>query len=617
MKNIILLSFIAIQSLLIAQEFGSLQGNITGDANMEPQIGIKTIIIQRDTTPTSWKVVAGVLSDLDGNYKLTNIPPGTYSICFVGLHQKDTVHNVVIIGGKTEILNHHFNTPALLEVQEINVVACRIQGMTAVNPSGLKRKTAPNRENYSKIDEHTFVSVSSDPLSTFSIDVDRAAYSNVRRFIHDGQLPPPDAVRIEEMLNYFPYNYPTPSGKDPVSITTNYTACPWNDRHHLFHVGLKAKDIDLRSAPPNNLVFLIDVSGSMSDANKLPLLKKGLYLLVDQLREQDQVSIVVYAGAAGLVLPTTKGNAKQTIKSVIERLDAGGSTAGGEGIELAYQTAMQSFIANGNNRVILATDGDFNVGISSEGELIRLIESKRDQGVFLSVLGFGIGNLQDAKLEKLADRGNGNYSYIDNELEAKKVLVDEMGGTLVTVAKDVKLQVEFNPTHVKAYRLIGYENRDLKDEDFNNDAKDAGDMGAGHSVTALYEIIPAHSDETIPGIDSLRYQQKKEVKTNPQTMNELLTVKLRYKQPNGAQSQLLTRHVDNDIKPFENAPEDLRFACAVIEFGMLLRNSEFKGNAHIQHAMESAQQCLAYDPEHYRKDFIELVRMAAPLLPKQ
>jgi Ca-activated chloride channel family protein len=620
MKNIPLFCFLfLLPTCIFSQRTGILQGQITGESSREPQIGVKVIVLQPDTSSTNgWKFIGGAMSDLDGNYRITPLQPGSYSVRFSSIELgTDTIHNVLVTDVEITILNHHFAYELPVHLEAIEVSAMKTVAsmeVRMVTLRGSRGKVKMNRENYSKIDDHTYVSVASDPLSTFSIDVDRASYSNVRRFLNDGVLPPPDAVRIEEMLNYFPYEYPVPKGKDPVTVSSTYTTCPWNPAHQLVHIGLRAKDIDVKSAPANNLVFLLDVSGSMSDAAKLPLLKKALYLLVDQLREQDKVSIVVYAGAAGLVLPTTSGANKQAIKEVIERLDAGGSTAGGEGIQLAYATALSSFIANGNNRVILATDGDFNVGVSSEGDLIRLIESKRNEGVFLSVLGFGTGNLQDGKMEKIADRGNGNYNYIDNELEAKKVLIDEMGGTLVTVAKDVKLQVEFNPAHVKAYRLIGYENRDLEDEDFNNDSKDAGDMGAGHMVTALYELIPSGSTEAVPGIDSLRYQKEKSTKLDASLSNELLTVKVRYKQPNGSASQLLSTPISAQQTTFNTCSSDVQFACAVAAFGMILRNSEYKGEANLAQVKTMAESNKGTDPNGYRKDFVELLKKAEVLL---
>ena len=390
------------------------------------------------------------------------------------------------------------------------------------------------REGYDRIYENEFMAVGANPLSTFGIDVDRASYSNVRRFIRSGQLPPADAVRIEELINYFTYDLPNPEGPDPYSVRTEVGPAPWNPMHRLVRIGIQGQRMDTEDLPPSNLVFLVDVSGSMQPANKLPLLKSALRMLVNQLRPQDRVAIVVYAGAAGLVLEPTSGADKETILEALSRLEAGGSTAGGAGLRLAYDVARRHHMEGGNNRLILATDGDFNVGPSSDAEMIRLIEDRRDQGTFLTVLGFGTGNLQDAKMEQIADHGNGNFAYIDSAHEAQKVLVQEFGGTLYTIAKDVKLQVEFNPARVQAYRLIGYENRILAAEDFNDDRKDSGDLGAGHTVTALYEVIPTGVDTSTPirGLDELRYQRTDE-RVAPRESPEMLFVKLRYKDPNG------------------------------------------------------------------------------------
>jgi Ca-activated chloride channel family protein len=475
-----------------------------------------------------------------------------------------------------------------------------------------------NTEEYDKIDDNPFKLVQNDPLSTFSIDVDTASYSNLRRFISEGRVPPKDAVRIEELINYFSYDYPQPEGDRPFSITTEISNAPWNQKHKLVRVGLQGKKIDTENLPPNNLVFLLDVSGSMNYANKLPLIKSAFRLLVDELTEKDTVSIVVYAGAAGLVLPPTGGNEKDKILGAIEQLDAGGSTAGGEGIKLAYELAKRFYKSSGNNRVILATDGDFNVGTSSDAELVRLIENYRDEGIFLTVLGFGTGNFKDAKMEKLADKGNGNYAYIDSLLEAKKVLVTEMGATLLTIAKDVKIQVEFNPAKVQAYRLIGYENRLLAAQDFNDDKKDAGELGAGHSVTALYEVIPVgvETNVKLPEFEDLRYQQNN---TAPSANNsdELMLVKLRYKQPKGTVSQLIEQPVLDGGLRFENASNDLKFAAAVAQFGMILRDSEYKGNANFNDVLKLAKESKGVDLEGYRSEFIKMVETSQSLRSRQ
>jgi Ca-activated chloride channel homolog len=463
-----------------------------------------------------------------------------------------------------------------------------------------------NTESYSAIDESPFQRPTDKPLSTFSIDVDTASYSNARRMITDGRVPPKDAVRIEELLNYFSYNYAQPQNNEPFSVNTDVTQAPWNPEHKLVRIGLKGKQ--LQETPPSNLVFLIDVSGSMNGANRLPLVQRSLCLLTQQLKANDRVSIVVYAGQAGLVLPPTSGDQKDKIFDAIDRLRAGGSTAGGAGIELAYKEAQKSFIKNGNNRVILATDGDFNVGASSDAEMIRLIESHRDKGIFLTVLGFGMNNYKDSKLEQLADRGNGNHAYIDTFNEAKKVLVTDLRGTLFTIAKDVKIQVEFNPAKVQAYRLIGYENRALKDQEFNDDRKDAGEIGAGHSVTALYEIIPPGITPNVklPSIDGLKYQTPTAT-TTPTNPNELMQVKLRYKQPTGDTSALISQTILDQDTPLERATLDTQFASSVAMFGLLLRDSEFKGSASIDSILELAIRSKGVDKEGYRQEFIQLV----------
>ena len=469
-----------------------------------------------------------------------------------------------------------------------------------------------NTEEYGRIAENGFLETVRNPLSTFSVDVDRASYSNVRRFLNENRRPPHDAVRIEEMVNYFSYDYPDPAGSQPFSLTTEIASCPWNEQNRLLLIGLQGRRIDTADLPPGNLVFLVDVSGSMMDPDKLPLVKNALHLLVDQLRPQDRVAIVAYAGSAGLVLPSTSGSDKGSLHDAIERLAAGGSTAGGEGIVLAYKVARESFVEGGNNRVILATDGDFNVGVSSDGELERLIEEKRRQRIFLTVLGFGTGNVKDSKMELLADKGNGNYAYIDTIHEARKVLVRELGATLTTIAKDVKLQIEFNPAKVRAYRLIGYENRLLRAEDFHDDAKDAGEMGAGHSVTALYELVPAGSDQALPQVDPLKYQTSA-VSAAASASPEALTLKLRYKEPDGETSRLVTQPVLDESVPIAAASETLRFAAAVAELGLLLRESPHKGQASYEQVTEMASHSLGGDADGDRAGFLQLVNTARRL----
>jgi Ca-activated chloride channel family protein len=464
-----------------------------------------------------------------------------------------------------------------------------------------------NTESYDRIVDNPFLGARANPLSTFSVDVDRASYSNVRRFVTSGQRPPKDAVRIEELVNYFTYEYPEPDNRHPFSVTTEVARTPWHADHLLVRIGLQARRLSPASLPASNLVFLIDVSGSMNDPYKLPLVKESLKLLVRQLREQDRVAMVVYAGAAGLVLPPTSGDRKEEILGALDRLHAGGSTAGGAGIRLAYDVARRNHLADGNNRVILATDGDFNVGASSDAEMERLIEEKREQGTFLSVLGFGMGNYKDSKMEKLADKGNGNYAYIDDIAEARKVLVDEMAGTLLTLAKDVKIQVEFNPQRVESYRLIGYENRMLQKEDFDDDRKDAGEIGAGHSVTALYEVVPKGSRERLTASEPLRYQSGAVGAVGTGPADELMYVKLRYKLPDASTSRWLD-HVVRASRPTEGSV-DLRFAASVAAFGMILRESEHRGSATLDQVSELARSALGEDVGGYRGEFVKMVEL--------
>ncbi len=469
-----------------------------------------------------------------------------------------------------------------------------------------------NREQYSPIFENAYCLTTQAPLSTFSIDVDTASYANVRRFLDGGSLPPADAVRIEELINYFPYDYENPGSDAPFSVDHEVGACPWEPRHRLVRIGLKGRATHHLERPPSNLVFLVDVSGSMNSPDKLPLLKKALHMLVQQLDARDLISIVVYASAEGVALEPTRCSLGVDIHMALERLSAGGSTNGGAGINLAYEYAMRNFIDGGINRVILATDGDFNVGVTSDGELVRLIEEKAKSGVFLSVLGFGTGNLQDAKMEQLADQGNGNYSYIDSVLEARKVLVEEMGSTLETIAKDVKIQVEFNPVEVKGYRLIGYENRMLAAQDFNDDAVDAGEIGAGHTVTALYEIVPAGAELDVPGVDPLKYQ----IVTQPSGeafTGELCNLKLRYKEPDGDTSKLLVFPVTDERKSFEELSADTRWAASVAAFGLVLRDSRYKGTADLAAVSRWAVEAVGEDPGGYRAQFIGLVGKARQL----
>jgi Ca-activated chloride channel family protein len=472
-----------------------------------------------------------------------------------------------------------------------------------------------NTEDYDNIVENKFLSPRQEPLSTFSIDVDEASYSNIRRYLQNGSLPPAGAVRIEEMVNYFDYDYPQPQNDDPFSVVTEIAECPWNTKHKLVHIGLQGKKIPTDNLPNSNFVFLIDVSGSMAEPNKLPLVQESLKMLTDQLREKDRVAIVVYAGNAGLVLPSTNGTNKTKIKEAIDNLEAGGSTAGGEGIQLAYKIAKENFIQGGNNRVILATDGDFNIGPSSDDDLVRLIEKERKSGIFLSVLGYGMGNYKDNKMQQLADKGNGNHSYIDNRNEAKKVLVSEFGSTLFTIAKDVKIQIEFNPRKIKAYRLVGYENRMLAAEDFNDDQKDAGELGSGHTVTALYEIIPVGvKDEFTKPVDDLKYQSNRS--TSSDYGNEIMTIKLRYKKPEEDISRLIVQTAMDEDKLLTASSENFRFSAAVAEFGLLLRNSEYKEDGNYQQVISLANSAKGNDANGYRGEFIDLVESTTSLVKK-
>ena len=472
-----------------------------------------------------------------------------------------------------------------------------------------------NTEAYGRIVENPFLAVTQNPLSTFSIDVDTASYSNLRRFLNQGQLPPPDAVRIEELLNYFPYEYAPPADREtPFAAHVVLADCPWKPEHRLARVAIKGWEIPAHERPVSNLVFLVDVSGSMQPENKLPLVKKALRMLTEQLDERDRVSMAVYASASGLVLPPTPGNQKETILTAIERLQSGGSTHGSAGIQLAYDTAVSGFLPGGVNRVILCTDGDFNVGVTNQGDLTRLIEEKAKGGIFLSVLGFGMGNLKDSTMELLADKGNGNYAYIDTENEARKVLVDQMQGTLVTIAKDVKIQVEFNPAMVSAYRLIGYEDRMLRAEDFNDDKKDAGEIGAGHAVTALYEIVPVGQAAPAPAIDPLKYQSAPPAAPETTAFSgEVFTLKIRYKKPDGDTSAKLEFPIRDAGLKCARADADFKFAAAVAEFGMLLRHSEHAGQANFSAILELAEEGRGSDPHGYRSEFINLVRTAASM----
>lgn len=616
----ILVLVMAILASPLAAQTRNIFGKVTAKDDGSPLPGVN-VILKRSTK--------GTVTDAQGNYTLT-IPAteGVLVFSFVGMKSLE-----VNIGSSNRIDAQM--EADLTQLNEVVVVGYGAQERESVSRAESKRvgkskgnRTADyilqapaayyqpqpdyNTEEYDGINENIFHGALQNPLSTFSIDVDAASYSNIRRFIQLGQRPPKDAVRIEEMVNYFDYDYKQPTGEDPFSIYTEIAAAPWNKKHKLVHIGLQGKNIPKENLPASNFVFLIDVSGSMSDENKLPLFKASFKLLVEQLREQDRVAIVVYAGAAGLVLPSTSGAEKKKIIESLENLQAGGSTAGGEGIKLAYKIAKENFRKDGNNRVILATDGDFNVGESSNAAMERLVEEKRNDGIFLTTLGFGMGNYKDSKMEILADKGNGNYMYIDSILEAQKALVNEFGGTLFTIAKDVKLQIEFNPAKVKAYRLIGYENRMLKNEDFNNDKKDAGELGSGHTVTALYEIVPVGVESEFYKIDELKYQTTK-VNPSSQASNEIMTVKFRYKKPDGDVSKLIVHPLVDQQVEFEKTSDDFRWSAAVAAFGMILRESEFVRDFKVGDVEALAKSARGIDKDGYRAEFINLLKTSHAL----
>lgn len=638
---------------------GEIRGKVIDDSTKAPldfaSILVEVLNIQKGS----------VLTDENGDYLFTELVPDTYTVLVSYLgYNNMVIKNVIVTSGCISFQNISMvrsNTRELQDVlilskkplidpdgvnkmtktskelkslpqRNVNSIANTVAGVdvrysrfpkvrgarsdgTAYHMDGVRMQSNqsssltqfPNNDAYASIKENQFKSTKSDPLSTFSIDVDRASYAIIRRHLNNNQLPPIDAVRVEELINYFPYQIEHVNSDHPFSIKTEVSNSPWDTSHKLVHITLKAPEIKMDQAPASNLVFLIDVSGSMQSPDKIELLKDCMRLLTKQLRTEDKVSIVVYAGAAGMVLEPTFGNHQTKILNAIDALSAGGSTAGGEGIKLAYSIARKHFINGGNNRIILATDGDFNVGITNINELARLIEKERESGVFLSVLGFGMGNLKDETMETLADKGNGNYNYIDQLLEGKKVLVNEIGGTLFTVAKDVKIQIEFNPNHVKSYRLIGYENRLLNNEDFNDDKKDAGEIGAGHCVTAIYEVIPFES-EIAPKIDELKYQQSQ--LTEIGKSEELLTVKVRYKKPTDTKSVKFELAVSSSNTSFYNASNEMKFAVAVAMFGMKLRNSPFVKDISYSQLIQLGKSTKGSDEEGYRSEMIQLIEKA-------
>jgi Ca-activated chloride channel family protein len=612
LKITIMKKAILIISMMLLMVSGSSAHVIRGtvvDPGNNPIAGVNVVL---KGTPTS------TMTDINGAFTIT-VPEANASLVFsfIGYKTQEvkiTSANSLVIMMEEEILALQ-ETLVLSYAQDCeSVVSGKVAGISVASgarkyESKSRYQPAPefNTEGYSAIHENGFKSPIREPLSTFSIDVDAASYSNVRRFINEGQKPVPDAVRIEELINYFDYDYPQPKNGHPFSIIYELGDCPWNSANKLLHIGLQGEKMMNDEVPPSNLVFLLDVSGSMDEPNKLPLLIKAMKLLVSQLRAQDRVAIVVYAGSSGLVLPSTSGNQKEKINTALERLQAVGSTAGSAGLKLAYQVAEENFMKDGNNRIILATDGDFNIGPSSNAEMERMIETYRNKGIFISVTGFGMGNYKDDKMEIIADKGNGNYAYIDNLMEAKKVFINEFSSTLYTIAKDVKIQIEFNPAYVKEYRLVGYENRLLNEEDFDNDRKDAGELGAGHTVTALYEIVPAkgNADQS----RRLKYQQS-DVLPEASVTNELATIKFRYKKPDSDKSILMTETIPHAALPIGKTSENFRFSAAVAGFGMLLRESEYKGTMDYDQVLALARAAKGLDKDGYRAEFIRLVELS-------
>jgi Ca-activated chloride channel family protein len=609
MKTIVLTLGISLISILNCFSQNINVKGIVKDSDGLPLPG-STIIIQGTTR--------GTITDIDGLFDLNASKNDVLEISFIGLKSKTVVIkdtsfiNIALEEGEAlmdEIVVSGYSSKG----KKVMVRGLSSLGsMASVSPSYQYNSTnasssfnVTENESYSKIDDNGFKTSKNSPLATFSIDVDRASYSNVRRLINNGIDIPKDAVRVEEMINYFKYDYPQPTGIHPFSINTEVSVCPWNKDHKIIHIGVQGKEIPTENLPASNLVFLIDVSGSMNSQNKLPLLKSSLKMLVDKLRTQDKVAIVVYAGAAGMVLPSTDGNKKSLIKGALDKLSAGGSTAGGAGINLAYKIAEESFIEGGNNRIIIATDGDFNVGASGDSDMERLIEEKRKSGIFLTCLGYGMGNYKDSKMETLANKGNGNYAYIDNIQEAQKTLVTEFGGTMFTIAKDVKIQVEFNPVEVQAYRLVGYENRLLNDEDFTDDTKDAGELGSGHTVTAIYEIIPVGVKSPFIKDIPLKYQETKTVNSNN---SEIATIKFRYKKPEEGKSLEFAHIIENEAFALEECSDNLRFASSVAMFGMLLRDSEYKNISTYEEVIKLASAARGKDEDGYRAEFIRLVK---------
>jgi len=595
----IVLLFLILCSTWGNAQYTTISGSVTDKENNKVLVGV---LITNELTQVT------ALTDKNGKYSIKAKKGSTLRFTLNGYYEKQ----VVVKDNTLDVSLQSKSTIQVVanedEIQETVILSGPPRKIRGINTFAsvaprVWRPYPSQTESYATIKDNTFIQVQYKPLSTFSIDVDKASYSNMRRMINNGSKIPKDAIKVEELINYFTYRYKQPKAKDPIAIETTLGKAPWNEKHQLLKIGLQGREVPLEDVPASNLVFLIDVSGSMNAPNKLPLLKSAFKVLVAKLRPEDKVSIVVYAGAAGLVLPPTSGAEKQTIIDALDGLQAGGSTAGSQGIKLAYETAVEHFIKNGNNRVIIATDGDFNVGPYKDSEMEDLIVEKRKSGVFLSCLGFGMGNYKDSKIETLADKGNGNYAYIDTMQEAQRVLGTEFGGTLYTIAKDVKLQLEFNPSLVLAYRLIGYENRLLNDEDFKDDTKDAGEMGSGHTVTAFYEIIPTGIESKyLKSIDTLKYTR---VQPNTDFKNELVTIKFRYKQPDKDKSKELVHMVS---KKLDKVDADYNFAAAVAMWGMYLRDSRYLNGATKDQIIALADQNRADDTQGYRAEFVRLMK---------
>ncbi|MCA5005626.1 YfbK domain-containing protein [Sphingobacterium bovistauri] len=615
MKRLLILCFVLFAIVANGQNLIEIKGAVSDKATKGVIAGVS---VQSSKNQQ-------VLTDQNGMFKITSFLGDTLVFNYLGYNtERIVLKNVkdikVFLEQSTNNLIEEVTVTAYAPQKKQVVLGSptvRIRGVASTaNYSNaatyLRGQNIVNTESYKGFEENKFISPLKEALSTFAADVDVASYNNVKRFLNSGNLPPVDAVRVEEMINYFQYDMPAPKGADPVAIKTELAISPWKSKHQLLRISLKAKDIPKDNLPASNFVFLIDVSGSMYDANKLPLVKSSLKLLVDQLRDKDKVAIVTYAGNAQVRLESTAGDQKMKIKEIIDGLEAGGSTAGGDGLKMAYNLARQNFLSKGNNRIVMATDGDFNVGASSDSDMEKLIERERESGINISVLGFGMGNYKDSKLELLANKGRGNYAYINDISEARKAMISEFGGTMFTVAKDVKIQVEFNPKYVQYYRLVGYENRLMEAEDFNNDKKVGGDMGVGHVVTAIYDIIPVGvKSEEIENVDPLKYQENKS-KNISNSSTELATVKFRYKDPNEDKSKLQEQIVQN--RDLGSMSEDFQFASAVAELGMLLRNSSFKQQANFDALINRAKQSKGKDDEGYRAEFVKIAENAKALM---